>query len=55
LAVKEFEDIQITNPENVEVQNILSNLKANKDPFADVKPPLDDKPESRDELPIKSQ
>lgn len=51
-AIKQFEEIQKTNPDNSEVQLILSNLRAGRSPFAEARPPVDDKPENRPELPI---
>lgn len=51
-AITQFENIQKTNPDNAEVQLILTNLKAGKSPFSDVKPPLDNKPEKRATLPV---
>lgn len=51
-AIKQFEEIQKTNPDNSEVKLILSNLRAGRSPFAEARPPVDDKPESRPELPI---
>jgi hypothetical protein len=32
---------------------ILTNLNAGKDPFANVQPPLDNKPEKRSRPPVK--
>lgn len=52
-AIAQFEDIAKTNSDNQEVQFILSNLKAGKSPFKDAKPPINNKPESRTELPVK--
>ena len=51
-ALKQFERIAELNPGNQEVEFILENLRQGKDPFADAQPPIDDQPESRDELPI---
>ncbi len=51
-AILQFEEILRNNPENSEVNLILSNLKAGKAPFAGAKPPVDSKPESRESLPI---
>ncbi|MEK7116536.1 MAG: tetratricopeptide repeat protein [Patescibacteria group bacterium] len=51
-AILQFEAIQKTNPDNSEVKLILSNLKAGRDPFANAKPPVDSKPEKRQEPPI---
>ena len=54
-AIQQFEDIQITNPNNEEVKFILGNLRAERAPFANVAPPLDDEPESRDTLPVEEE
>lgn len=51
-ALKQFEEIQKTNPDNQEVQFIISNLIAGKPLFSDAKPPIDNKPEKRAELPV---
>jgi len=48
-AILQFQDIEYLNPNNEEVKRILSNLRSNNDPFADIAPPL---PEERDGLPI---
>jgi len=54
-AVEQFEKIAETNPDNNEVNFILSNLKVGKSPFTDVKAPVDNKPEKRSTLPIKEK
>lgn len=51
-AIDQFEDLLRLNIDNREVSLILSNLKAGKAPFTDAKPPIDDKPENREELPL---
>lgn len=51
-AIVQFEEIKKSNPENTEVDLILKNLKAGRDPFVNAKPPVDDKPEKREKLPI---
>ncbi|MEK7642299.1 MAG: tetratricopeptide repeat protein [Patescibacteria group bacterium] len=51
-SIEQFEAIMKTNPGNQEITLILENLKDGKKPFADAKPPLDDKPEDREEPPI---
>lgn len=51
-AVAQFEDLEKSNPNNQEVKFILANLKAGKDPFANAKPPIDEKPEKRSEPPL---
>jgi len=50
-AIIQFQDIQKANPDNLEIQNILSNLEAGKDPFANVPPP-NNRPEKADKLPL---
>ncbi len=54
-AVQQFEKILETNSDNQEVQFILNNLRTGKSPFADVKPPVDNKPEQRKTLPVKEK
>ena len=38
-AIRQFEDIQRTNPDNAEIQIILGNLRLGKPPFEGVQPP----------------
>src|SRR3989338_1903375 len=52
-AINEFEEIEKYNQDNEEVALILSNLRSGNPPFENAKPPVDDKPEERDELPVK--
>ncbi|MBX4197947.1 tetratricopeptide repeat protein [Candidatus Parcubacteria bacterium] len=52
-AIKQFEELKASNPDNAEVNLILTNLKAGRDAFANVRPPLDNKPESRSNPPLK--
>lgn len=54
-AIQQFEKLLETNSDNQEVQFILTNLKSGKSPFADVKPPVDNKPETRKTLPVKEK
>ena len=54
-AAKQFEEIAVTNPDNQEVRLILTNLRAGKSIFADVKPPVDNTPEKRTEPPVKEE
>jgi tetratricopeptide (TPR) repeat protein len=54
-AIDIFEGLAASNPDNEELVFILSNLKANKSPFADVQPPADSKPETRKTLPVKEK
>lgn len=54
-AIINFESLAITNPENQEVLQILSNLRQGKSPFTDTKPPVDSKPEKRPTLPVKER
>jgi len=51
-AIRLFEELVKTNPENQEVLFILSNLKEGRSPFADAKAPIDSKPEKRKALPV---
>lgn len=51
-AIEQFQDLATTNPDNQEIALILSNLKGGREPFANVKPPLDDKPEQRSTPPV---
>jgi len=53
-AIAQFEDIEELNPENEEVKSILRNLRAGREPFVNVAPPLE-LPEERDELPIEGE
>lgn len=50
-AVAQFEGLESTNPENREIDLILANLKAGREPFADA-PVTEPKPEKRKELPV---
>ncbi len=54
-AIAQFEILKQTNPDNAEIDLILTNLKAGKSPFTDAVPPIDDKPESRTELPVEER
>jgi len=51
-AISEFRDISILNPENSEVTQILENLRAGREPFSNLNPPITSSPEKREELPI---
>lgn len=51
-AVAQFEDLARTNPDSQEVQFILSNLQAGKDPFANATPPITAHPEKRATAPL---
>ncbi len=51
-AILQFEDLEKTNPDNAEVKIILANLRAGKDPFANTAPPITNRPEKREQLPI---
>ena len=51
-ALVQFEELAKTNPDNKEIELILTNLKAGRTPFESVKPPLDNKPEKRKKLPV---
>ncbi len=49
-AIAQFEQIQTLNPDSQEVKSILSNIKAGRDPFSNVK---DKQPAKRSNLPLK--
>ncbi len=51
-AIKQFQDLQATNPDNKEIDLILRNLRAGRAPFSDARPPLDEAPEKRPKLPV---
>lgn len=51
-AIKEFTELKTTNPDNKEIDLILANLKAGRDPFSDAAPPVDATPEKRSKLPV---
>jgi len=51
-AIAQFEGLEKSNPDNAEVELILANLRAGRDPFANAKPPVDNKPEKRNTLPL---
>ncbi len=52
-AIAVFEQLKATNPDNQELTLILSNLRAGRDPFTGVTPPLDNAPEKRATPPLK--
>jgi tetratricopeptide (TPR) repeat protein len=54
-AVAQFEELAKTNPGNQEVNLILNNLKSGRPSFTDAKPPIDDQPEKRKELPLEEK
>lgn len=54
-AIQQFSDLKATNPDNAEVDLILRNLKAGRNPFAEAAPPIDDTPEKRPKLPVKEE
>ncbi len=51
-AIKQFEDLKVSNPDSKEVDAILTNLKAGKSIFNN---PADSKPEKGKELPLKEK
>ncbi len=53
-AIVQFEGVSRTNPDNQEVKNIITNLRAGRAPFADVLPP-NNKPETRKKPPINEE
>ena len=48
-AIKQFTEIKETNPDNKEIDLILSNIRAGKSPFADA---ADSEPEKRTTPPV---
>jgi len=50
-ATKQFEDLQKTNPDNSEVQLVINNMTAGREPFASSTPPLIP-PQGRTTAPI---
>ena len=54
-AIAQFTDLKATNPDNKEINLILRNLKAGRVPFSDATPPVDDKPERRNNLPVEDE
>lgn len=51
-ALRQFEDLSASNPDNAEVSLILANLRAGKDPFEGAAPPVTRNPERRETAPI---
>lgn len=51
-AIKQFQDLAQSNPDNAEVKLILSNLTAGKSPFDGAQPPVTSKPQSRATAPV---
>lgn len=51
-ALKQFEELRVSNPDSKEVEAILENLKAGKSIFTN---PADSKPEKGKELPLKEK
>jgi hypothetical protein len=51
-AIKQFQDLQKSNPGNSEVQLILSNLTSGKKPFDGAQPPVTPTPQDRTTAPI---
>lgn len=51
-AIRQFEEIEQTNPDNKEVKTILANLRAGKTALAGIVPPPENLPERRGELPL---
>jgi tetratricopeptide (TPR) repeat protein len=54
-AIDQFESLVVSNPDNAEVNLILSNLRKGRSPFNDAPAPIDSKPEKRTTLPIKEK
>jgi hypothetical protein len=53
-AIEQFENIVRTNPENQEVQKILSNLRAGRKALEEISPPAK-LPEERETPPIEEK
>jgi tetratricopeptide (TPR) repeat protein len=53
-ALKQFEDIKITNPDVKEIDQIISNLKSGKDALAGLQPPAN-QPEKSTTPPVKEK
>ncbi|MCB9806161.1 tetratricopeptide repeat protein [Candidatus Nomurabacteria bacterium] len=51
-SISQFDDLVKLNSDNDEVKLILSNLKAGRAPFVGAEPPIDNQPESREDLPL---
>ena len=51
-ALAQFTDLKAMNPDNAEVELILRNLKAGREPFSNAGPPLNTAPEKRTVLPV---
>ena len=54
-AIKQFQDLKASNPDNAEVDLILKNLQVGRAPFVNAAPPLDDQPQKRSTLPVSEQ
>ncbi|KKW21540.1 MAG: hypothetical protein A2W52_03250 [Candidatus Taylorbacteria bacterium RIFCSPHIGHO2_02_49_25] len=54
-AITQFTELKATNPDSKEVDLILRNLKADRDPFSDAAPPVDAAPERRSKLPLEER
>lgn len=53
-AIKEFEQIEVFNPDNQEVKRILENLRVGKSALGGIVPPAEP-PEKRKEAPVKEK
>ncbi len=51
-ALAQFQDLKTTNPDNKEIDLIISNLTAGRDPFANATPPITNTPEKRKSPPV---
>lgn len=51
-AQKQFEDLQKSNPDNAEINLILSNMKAGNQPFQAAEPPVSTNPVKRTTAPL---
>lgn len=53
-AIKEFEQIEVFNPDNQEIKRILENLRTGKNALGGIVPPAEP-PEKRKEAPVKEE
>jgi tetratricopeptide (TPR) repeat protein len=53
-ALKQFQDIQKTNPDNKEIVQIINNLQLGRDPLSSIQPP-NNTPEKASNPPVKDQ
>lgn len=54
-SIAQFNDLKKTNPDNKEIDLILSNLNAGKDPFANATPPINTNPAKGTKPPLQEK